>query len=67
MIENVIHHVGGVGVFGVISVCLFFAFFSGMLLHAARLKRPYLNSMRNLPLENENATTTNPLSEHSHE
>jgi hypothetical protein len=51
MIENVLHDLGGVGIFGIVSICLFFTFFSGMLLWAARLKKPYLNSMRNLPLD----------------
>jgi len=53
MIENVMDKMGGVGVFGVISICLFFAFFVGMLLWAFRLKQPYLNSMRELPLDGE--------------
>ena len=51
MIENVLHDLGGVGIFGIVSICLFFTFFSGMLLWAARLKKPYLNSMRDLPLD----------------
>ena len=45
---------GGIGIFGIISICIFFAFFTGMLLWAIRLKKPYLTSMRALPLENEN-------------
>ena len=53
MIENVMHNLGGVGIFGMISICLFFAFFTGMLLWAAGLKRKYLNSMGQLPLEQE--------------
>jgi len=51
MIENVMHHIGGVGTFGIISICLFFAFFSALLLWAALLKKPYLNTMGGLPLE----------------
>ena len=54
MIENVLHKIGGVGIFGIISICLFFAFFTGMLIWAAYLRRPYLQSMRELPLEGEN-------------
>jgi len=53
MIENVLHKIGGVGIFGIISICLFFAFFTGMLIWAAFLRRPYLHSMRELPLEGE--------------
>jgi len=53
MIENVLHKIGGVGIFGIVSICLFFAFFTGMLIWAAFLRRPYLHSMRELPLEEE--------------
>ena len=62
---------GGVGVFGLISVCLFFAFFLGMLVWTLRLKKPYLNSMRDLPLEGEPAPgpglTSTPNPEDRHE
>lgn len=53
MIENVMHQMGGIGIFGLISICLFFAFFTGMLLWAAFLKKPYLNSMCALPLDED--------------
>ena len=56
MIENVMNKMGGVGVFGLISICIFFAFFVGMLLWTVRLKKPYLNSMRELPLDSEPAS-----------
>ncbi|TAL03869.1 MAG: CcoQ/FixQ family Cbb3-type cytochrome c oxidase assembly chaperone [Verrucomicrobia bacterium] len=51
MIKNVLEHIGGVGVYGVLSICIFFAFFAGVLLWAARMKKPHLNSMSTLPLE----------------
>jgi hypothetical protein len=63
MIQNVLQSVGGVGWFGILSICLFFAFFTGMLLWAARLKKSYLNSMRSLPLEGERDKTFNPDSQ----
>jgi hypothetical protein len=53
MIENVMHNIGGVGFFGIASVCLFFAFFAGMLLWTSRLKKAYLKSMEGLPLDGE--------------
>jgi len=53
MIENVVRGIGGVGIFGIISICIFFAFFTGMLLWSSRLKRSYLNSMGELPLDSE--------------
>jgi hypothetical protein len=51
MIEHVLHDLNGIEIFGIISVCLFFGFFTGMLLWAGRLKKPYLNSMQQLPLD----------------
>jgi len=51
MIQNVLSSIGGVGIYGILSVCLFFAFFTGMLIWSARLKKSYLNSMRDLPLD----------------
>ncbi len=50
MIKNVIETLGGIDAYGIISVCFFFAFFTGMLVWAFRLKKSYLNSMRELPL-----------------
>jgi hypothetical protein len=51
MIQNVLHNMGGVGMYGVISICLFFAVFVGVLLWTLCLKKPYLNAMSELPLE----------------
>ena len=53
MIENTLRNLGGIGIYGIISVCLFFAFFTGMLVWAFRLKRGYLDSMQDLPLDRE--------------
>ena len=58
MIKNVIETLGGVDVYGAISVCFFFAFFAGMLFWAFRLKKSYLNSMRELPLDDGSVRTT---------
>jgi len=51
MIQNVLEDIGGIGIYGVISICLFFLVFSGALLWAFRLKTPFLKSMSTLPLE----------------
>ena len=60
MIENVMHKIGGVSMYGVISICMFFIFFTGALLWAASLKKSYLNSMCQLPLENESEPLNQP-------
>lgn len=60
MIENTLRSLGGVGLYGLISVCLFFGFFVCMLLWAARLKKPYLSSMQSLPLNEESERKAGP-------
>jgi hypothetical protein len=58
MIKNVIETLGGIDVYGIISVCFFFAFFTGMLCWAFRLNKGYLNSMRELPLDDGSVRNT---------
>jgi hypothetical protein len=55
MLENVMHSIGGTEMFGVISICIFFACFTGMVVWAGRLKKPYLHSMQDLPLDGARA------------
>jgi cbb3-type cytochrome oxidase subunit 3 len=57
MIQNVLTAIGGVGTYGVISICLFFALFVGILIWVLRLKRSYLEQMRALPLEDDPEST----------
>ena len=70
MIEHVVSRIGGVGVYGVISICLFFAVFAGVLVWTLCLKKPYLDAMRELPLEGSAAPemdadlTPNPENRH---
>jgi len=54
MIRDALSNLGGVGVYGVISICLFFAVFLSLLVWAVRLKQPWLNTMSRLPLEPDN-------------
>ena len=51
MIKNVLTSIGGVEVYGVISVCLFFLVFTVAVVMALRLKQPFLKSMSELPLD----------------
>ena len=41
---------GGVGLYGVLSILIFFGVFLTALVWAFRLKKSYLDSMRSLPL-----------------
>ena len=50
MIKNVLSDIGGVGIYGVISISLFFAVFIGMLIWAFRMKKSFTQKMSALPL-----------------
>ena len=66
--ENVLHSMGGVGVYGIISICLFFAVFTGVLVWTICLKKSYLKAMQELPLEGSSTPdadlTPNPEDQH---
>jgi hypothetical protein len=50
MIKNVLSEIGGVGLYGAISISLFFAVFIGMLIWVCRMKKAFAQSMSALPL-----------------
>ena len=60
MIKNTFDHMNGIEIYGVISVCLFVVVFAAAMLRAASLKKPFLNSMSALPLEDDANDGTNP-------
>jgi uncharacterized membrane protein (DUF2068 family) len=64
MIQNVLREIGGIGLYGVISVCLFFAVFSTAVFRAFLLKKPFLKSMSALPLDDGQPAPTKGLSHH---
>ena len=53
MIQNVLSRIGGVEVYGILSICLFFVTFLGVLVWAFSRQRCYLNTMRELPLADD--------------
>jgi hypothetical protein len=50
MIKNVLSEIGGIGLYGVISICLFFVVFTGMSLWAWRMKKNVAQRLSVLPL-----------------
>lgn len=60
MEEKVISSIGGVGVYGLISICIFFAFFTGMLIWAVCLKKSHIEKMCGLPLDEGSERPENP-------
>ena len=53
MIKNILQDIGGIGLYGVISLCLFFSVFTSALIWAALQRRPFCKRMSALPLEDE--------------
>ena len=53
MIKNILQDIGGIGLYGVVSLCLFFSVFTGALVWAAIQRATFCNRMGALPLEEE--------------
>jgi hypothetical protein len=51
MIQNVLRDIGGVGIYGVISISLFFVVFVGALVWVCLLRKDVADSIAALPLE----------------
>ena len=51
MIKNVLTDICGIGIYGVVSICLFFAVFTGALIWSLLLKKADLDARSVLPLE----------------
>ena len=53
MIKNILQDIGGIGLYGIVSLCLFFSVFTGALLWAAVQRAQFCKQMGALPLEDE--------------
>jgi hypothetical protein len=51
MIQNVLRDIGGVGIYGVVSICLFFAVFTGSVVLSVCMKKSVAEKISALPLE----------------
>lgn len=51
MIKNVLTDIGGIGIFGVVSICLFFIVFTGSLVLSLRMKKSVADRIGALPLD----------------
>ena len=50
MIQNTLKEVGGIGLFGVVSICLFCLVFTGVIIRACFLSKATADSLGSLPL-----------------
>ncbi len=53
MEEKVLSGIGGVGMYGIISISIFFAFFTGMLIWVFFMKKTHVETMGELPLQDD--------------
>jgi hypothetical protein len=65
MEENVVSAIGGVGVYGIISISTFFAFFTGTLIWVCFLKKSHIESMVELPMDDGSQPLRNPAAKSS--
>lgn len=56
MIRDLARELGGIGVYGITSMVLFFVFFIGALVWALALRKPYVTHMSQIPLQPDNET-----------
>ena len=64
MIQNVVHAIGGIATFGIVSVCLFFIVFAAALIFACLQRKSLCDQMCRLPLEDG---AVEPSQDFSHE
>jgi hypothetical protein len=57
--NQIIDKLGGIEAFGIFSICLFVVVFTAAMALAFCLKKPFLESMSVLPLEDERAEAKN--------
>ena len=54
---NYLQSIAGVGIFPMISLIMFFIFFSVLLVWALRVNKEYITDMKNIPLDNNKETS----------
>ena len=51
MYKDVLEKISGIGLYGAVSIGIFFVFFTGMLVWALTMKKSHVHAMENLPLD----------------
>lgn len=64
MIRNILEHIGGIELYGMLSFLIFFACFAGLLVWTLLLKKSHLNRMAAKPLEPDSPETSSEESRH---
>ncbi len=67
MIKHTLTQIASVENYGIVSLCLFFAFFSGALIWAFRLSREHTDHMSQLPLSSDLDPLSTPAARTNHD
>jgi hypothetical protein len=67
MIKDTLQNIGGIGLYGIISICLFFAVFTGMLVWVCLLKKNYVTKMSPQPIDSQTHSPNNTQTDSAHE
>ncbi|MBU0679150.1 MAG: cbb3-type cytochrome c oxidase subunit 3 [Verrucomicrobia bacterium] len=58
MIRNVVSEIGGIGVYGIISMLIFFAVFIGVIILVVTMKKSHVRHMKEMLLDPEDISET---------
>ena len=61
MFKNILNSMEGISIYGIISICIFFSFFTGMLIWAFMLKKSHLHHMSEVPLDSGEKDSTDKI------
>ena len=64
MIQNILRHLGGIEHYGIASLCLFCAVFTGVLIWALLQRKGHLDYMASVALDAEPNEAPNPRKSH---
>lgn len=56
MMKFIKHHldtIAGIEIYPLISLCIFFLFFIGLIYYVIKMKKNYIKAMESMPLEND--------------
>ena len=67
MIKNILTHTGGIALYGIISICLFFAVFAGAVLWTVAQRASHVRRMGELPLHDGEIQSSIPTASKNHE
>ncbi|AKQ44955.1 hypothetical protein TH63_03830 [Rufibacter radiotolerans] len=54
MYKEILQSIDGIAIYPIISFLIFFIFFLGLIAYVVLVKKEYIQSMKEMPLQNEN-------------